>query len=59
MIRIKDLNNSKDLKNWEMLKTDVNTIVKKEIHWIYNDIQKSTDFFKNQNNFLTLKSVPK
>ena len=42
-----------------MLKTEVNTLVKKGIHWIYNDIKKSTDFLKNQNNFLTLKSVPK
>ena len=53
VIIIKDLKNSRDLKNWEMLKTEVNTLVKKGIQSTM--ILKKHGFFKNQNNFLTLK----
>ena len=37
-----------------MLKTEVNTLVKKGIQSTMI-LEKSTDFFKNKNNFLTLK----
>ena len=47
------LKNSKALKNWEMLKTEVNTLVKKGIQSTM--ILKKARIFKNQNNFLTLK----
>ena len=47
------LKNSKALKNWEMLKTEVNTVVKKGIQ--STTILKKAQIFKTQNNFLTLK----
>ena len=50
---MKVLKNSRDLKNWEMLKTEVNTLVKKGIQSTM--IFKKARIFKNQNNFLTLK----
>ena len=53
VIIIKDLKNSRDSKNWEMLKTEVNTLVKKGIQSTM--ILKKARIFKNQNNFLTLK----
>ena len=53
VIIIKVLKNSRDLKNWEMLKTEVNTLVKKAIQ--STTILKKHGFFKNQNNFLSLK----
>ena len=39
--------------NWEMLKTEVNTLVKKVIQSTM--ILKKAQIFKNQNNFLNLK----
>ena len=41
------LKNSKALKNWEMLKTEVNTLVKKGIQSTM--ILKKAQIFKNQN----------
>ena len=48
------LKNSKALKNWEMLKTEVNTLVKKGIQSTMI-LKKKVRIYKNQNNFLTLK----
>ena len=50
VIIIEDLKNYRDLKNWEMSKTEVNTLVKKGIQSAM--ILKKHGFFKNQKNFL-------
>ena len=50
VIIIEDLKNYRDLKNWEMSKTEVNTLVKKGIQSAM--ILKKHRFFKNQRNFL-------
>ena len=49
MIIIKDLKNSTDLINCEMLKTEVNTLVKKGIQSTM--ILEKHGFFKNQKRF--------
>ena len=54
VIIIKDRKNSRDLKNWEKLKTEVNTLVKKGIQSTMI-LKKKVRIYKNQNNFLTLK----
>ena len=45
--KIKKIKNSKDFKNWEMLKTDVNTLVKRRI--------QSTMIFKKKHGFLKIR----
>ena len=56
VIIIKDLKNSRVLKNWEMLKTEVNTLVKKGMQSTMIS-KKKARIFKNQNNFFYFKIV--
>ena len=44
MIIIKDLKNSRDLNNREMLKTEVNTFIGKKGNPVYNGIKKARIF---------------